>query len=99
MRLDDFLRCFDNVRTIDLAQPYFVGMPHHPNHPPFLYGLSKAHGDRSFGGTSAAADSIALGGHVGPHIDALGHFSFNGQLLGGFDALGCQSYSYGARRA
>ena len=95
MGIDDFLRCFDNVRTIDLAQPYFVGMPHHPNHPPFLYGLSKAHGDSSVGGTSAAADSIALGGHVGTHIDALGHFSFDGKLFGGVDASGCQSYAAG----
>ena len=80
---------------IDLAQPYYVGMPHHPNHPPFLYGLSKAHGENSFGDVSAAADSIALGGHVGTHIDALCHFSLQGKLFGGADAIGCQSYGGG----
>ncbi len=70
-------------------------MPHHPNHPPFLYGLSKAHGESSVRGVSAAAESIALGGHVGTHIDALCHFSLRGRLFGGADAIGCQSYAAG----
>ena len=91
----ELLRHLAESRTIDLAQPYYVGMPHHPNHPPFLYGLSKAHGDSSYGEVSAAAESIALGGHVGTHIDALCHFSLRGKLFGGADAIGCQSYSAG----
>ena len=89
MGIEDFLRHVEEARTIDLAQPYFVGMPHHPSHPPFLYGLTKAHGDHSFRGSSAAAESIALGGHVGTHI------SFRGKLFGGADAGGCQSYASG----
>ncbi len=80
---------------IDLAQPYYVGMPHHPNHPPYLYGLSKAHGEIRRQGVSAAAESIAFGGHVGTHIDALCHFSYKGKLFGGVDAIGCQSYGTG----
>ena len=91
----DLLQRFEDCRTIDLAQPYYVGMPHHPNHPPFLYGLSKAHGESSREGVSAAAESIALGGHVGTHIDALCHFSLRGKLFGGADAIGCQSYGSG----
>lgn len=91
----DLLRQIGDCRTFDLAQPYYVGMPHHPNHPPFLYGLSKAHGESSVEGVSAAAESIALGGHVGTHIDALCHFSLRGKLFGGLDAIGCQSYSAG----
>jgi kynurenine formamidase len=72
-----------NVRAYDLAQPYFPGMPHLPSHPPFLYSLTKKHGDilYSDGGTSAA-DAIALGTHVGTHIDALSHFSCNGVFYG-----------------
>ncbi len=96
--MQELLQCLDQARTIDLAQPYYVGMPHHPNHPPYLYGLSKAHGDHGFGGVSAAADSIALGGHVGTHIDALCHFSLRGKLFGGVDALACQSYGSGLAR-
>lgn len=71
-------------RPVDLGQPYFPGMPHFPTHPPFLYGLTKKHGDYIFeGGGSSAADSIALGTHVGTHIDALTHFSCNGVFFGG----------------
>ena len=91
----ELLRLLRHARTFDLAQPYYVGMPHHPNHPPYLYGLSKAHGDNSFEGVSAAAESIALGGHVGTHIDALCHFSLRGKLHGGASAYARQSYARG----
>jgi kynurenine formamidase len=78
---------FNNLLTTepyDLAQPYFVGMPHFPSHPPFLYSLTKKHGDILYaGGTTSAADAIALGTHVGTHIDALSHFSCNGVCYGG----------------
>jgi kynurenine formamidase len=87
------------ARVFDLAQPYYVGMPHHPNHPPFLYGLSKKHGDFTGpGGVSSASESIALGGHVGTHIDALCHFSAGGKLHGGTEAAGVQSYAAGLGR-
>ena len=80
----------------DLAQPYFVGMPHYPTHPPFLFGLTKKHGDIMLpNGGSSAADSIALGGHVGTHIDALNHFSYNGKLHGGRETDSVQSYGGG----
>jgi len=82
----------------DLAQPYFVGMPHYPTHPPFLFGLTKKHGDLvAEGGVSSAADSIALGSHVGTHIDALCHFSCGGKLHGGIEARAVQSDAGGVR--
>ncbi len=93
--MQNLLKQLQDCRKIDLAQPYYVGMPHHPSHPPFLYSLSKAHGEISRDGVSAAAESIALGGHVGTHIDALCHFSFDGKLFGGIEAIGCQSYGSG----
>lgn len=93
--MQDLLQRLDESRVIDLAQPYYPGMPHHPNHPPFVYGLNKAHGETTRDGVSAAADALALGGHVGTHIDALCHFSLNGKLFGGADAVGCQSYTTG----
>lgn len=81
------------ARVFDLGQPYFVGMPHHPSHPPFLFGLTKRHGDMvSPAGTSSAADAIAMGSHVGTHIDGFGHFSCDGRLHGGHDAESVQSY-------
>ena len=74
-------------------------MPHHPSHPPFLFSLVKTHGEYlGPNGSSSASDAIALGSHVGTHIDALCHFSCNGKLYGGDDAAGLQSYGSGLRR-
>lgn len=95
--MDDFLKLRD-ARVYDLAQPYYTGMPHHPTHPPFLFGLIKKHGDyRGPGGVSSAAESIALGGHVGTHMDALCHFSCGGRLHNGSEASAVQSYASGFR--
>lgn len=93
--LTDLVR---NARVYDLAQPYFTGMPHHPAHAPFLYSLAKKHGDLvSPVGTSSASEAIALGAHVGTHIDALCHFSCGGKLHGGTVAEEVQSYAGGFR--
>ncbi len=84
------------ARVFDLAQPYFVGMPHHPSHPPYLFGLTKKHGDMlTPAGNSSAADAIAMGSHVGTHIDGFGHFSCGGMLHGGLPVGERQSYSGG----
>ena len=88
-----------SARFYDLAQPYFTGMPHHPAHPPFLFSLVKSHGEYLGPiGNSSASDAIALGSHVGTHIDALCHFSCGGKLYGGDEAAGLQSYGGGLRR-
>jgi kynurenine formamidase len=80
----------------DLAQPYFTGMPHHPTHPPFLFSLVKQHGEYTGpAGHSSASESIALGGHVGTHIDALCHYSCGGKLHGGQEVASVQSYAGG----
>ena len=50
------------TRVFDLAQPYFPGMPHHPTHPPFLFGLVKQHGDYvARSGTSSASEGSDAG--------------------------------------
>ena len=88
-----------HARVFDLAQPYFTGMPHHPSHPPFLFSLTKQHGEYvGPGGNSSASEAFALGGHVGTHIDALCHFSSGGRLHGGEDAVALQSYAAGLGR-
>jgi len=80
------------ARIIDLAHPLERGMPVSPNHPAFQLAMMRRHGDmvRSDGG-SAANEMILLGGHVGTHIDALGHVSQDGLLYGGIDASSSQS--------
>jgi hypothetical protein len=49
-------------RAIDLAQPYFTGMPHYPPHAPYLYSLSRKHGEivNPGGSSSAAEDANGL---------------------------------------
>jgi kynurenine formamidase len=49
-------------------------------------------------GASSASEGLALGGHVGTHIDALCHFSCGGKLHGGEDAAGVQTYVSGLER-
>jgi len=94
--MQELLRSLPNLRAIDLAQPWRVGMPRWPTHPPFLYSLTKMHGETVLeGGVSSAADAIALGTHTGTHIDALGHFSCAGCLHGGLEAAPRQSYTGG----
>lgn len=94
--MTELLNLVQKAKVYDLAQPYFAGMPHHPVHPPFLYSLSKKHGDYVLpGGGSSAAEAFTLGGHVGTHIDALCHFSCGGRLHGGVETASIQSYTEG----
>src|ERR1022692_3067288 len=87
------------AKVYDLAQPYFVGMPHHPAHPPFLFSLVKQHGEYvGPTGNSSASDAIAMGSHVGTHIDALCHFSCGGKMYQGEEAALAQSYAGGLRK-
>ena len=97
--MEQLLEAIRSRRIYDLAQPYYPGMPHHPNHPPFLFGLSKKHGDYvASNGGSSASEALTLGGHVGTHTDALCHFSCGGKLHGGEEAAGLQSYVGGLER-
>lgn len=82
----------DGLDVHDLGRPLFKGMPQSPNHPPFWHSLPRRHGDSvRDDGSSAANDHISLGTHVGTHIDALSHVSFEGKLFGGHDAAAVQT--------
>ena len=95
--MSDLLDLLSGARVYDLGQTYFTGMPHFPTHPPFLYGLTRQHGEQvGSEGHSSSADAIALGSHVGTHIDALSHFSRDGRLYGGEPVV--QSYTGGMGR-
>jgi len=81
-------------RLIDLTQEWYPGMPHWPTHPPFAMARTKEHGDYvTADGISSAAELLALGTHVGTHIDGLGHFSCGGAFHQGrpFEELGIGS--------
>lgn len=80
------------ARLIDLGHVWERGMPVSPNHPAFQLAMMRRHGDmiRPDGG-SAANEMFVLGGHVGTHLDALGHVSQDGLMHGGIDASVAQS--------
>jgi kynurenine formamidase len=95
--MPELLELLGGARVYELGQTYFTGMPHFPTHPPFLYSLTRQHGEQvGPQGHSSSADAIAMGSHVGTHIDALCHFSRDGRLFGG--ELVVQSYSGGMGR-
>jgi kynurenine formamidase len=80
------------TEIIELGQPLFTGMPSSPNHPGFRMTLARRHGDMTRpDGSSAASEVLITGGHVGTHIDALAHVSFQGKLHGGVDAAAAQA--------
>jgi kynurenine formamidase len=80
-----------DVEIYDLAHPLSSSVPASPNHPGFRMALMRRHGDgvREDGG-SAANELIVTGGHVGTHVDALGHVSHEGKLYGGASAIEAQ---------
>lgn len=86
-------------RVYDLGMEYYVGMPHHPNHPPFALTLTKLHGEVVYqGGVSACNCLFTTGGHTGTHMDALGHISLKGEVHGVGDIRPWQDY-HGLRKA
>ncbi len=79
-------------RVVDLGQPLEASSPVSPNHPGFRIALLRRHGDMvRADGSSAANEIIVTGGHVGTHIDALSHVSYQGKLHGGVSAEQTQS--------
>jgi kynurenine formamidase len=71
-------------RIYDLAVRLEPGMPRHPYHPAFGFVLAKQHGEGMYpDGVSSAMEMIVTGGHVGTHVDALGHIAKDGYIFGG----------------
>ena len=94
--MDNLAGLLAQAKVYDLAHSYQAGMPHHPVHPGFTFGLSKAHGEFVLrNNASSAGECFSFGGHVGTHIDALCHFSKDGKLHGGVEVAPIQSYSGG----
>lgn len=72
------------VEVYDLAHPMFNGMPQSADHPAFYMSVARRHGDLvRADGSSGANEIIVTGGHVGTHIDALCHISYEGKLHDG----------------
>jgi len=93
MNPDIIKKLINTGKVYDLGMDYYVGMPHHPNHPPFAFSLTKKHGDLVYeGGVSASNCLFTTGGHTGTHFDAIGHISRNGGIHGVDDITPWQDY-------
>lgn len=99
MSLQQFLSLARDRRAYDLGLALEPGIPHGPTHSPFLFSLTKEHGQVVYrDGVSTSNDIFSMGSHVGTHIDALGHASKDGLLHGGVRADEVQSFRGGLRR-
>lgn len=87
----------ESSKVYDLGQPYYTGMPHHPNHPPFAYSLTKKHGDIRVGPhkVSFCNDLFTMGGHTGTHLDAKVHVARDNRVTGEIDISDYQDYQKG----
>lgn len=94
--LDELLK---KSRVFDLGQPYFSGMPHHPNQPPFAYTLLKKHGDVTLEKEriSFCNDLFTMGGHTGTHLDAKAHVARNNRITNNIDISNLQDYQNGLK--
>lgn len=86
-------------RVFDLGQPYFTGMPHHPNQPPFAFTLLKKHGDITLEKEriSFCNDLFTMGGHTGTHLDAKAHVARNNRITNNIDISELQDYQNGLK--
>lgn len=86
-------------RVFDLGMPYFTGMPHHPNQPPFAHTLLKKHGDITVGEEkiSFCNDLFVIGGHSGTHLDAISHVARNNIVANNIDITDLQDYQNGLK--
>jgi kynurenine formamidase len=82
---DRFLQALEpGVEVYDLGRPLFSGVPRSPSHPPYQLVAPRRHGDAVRpDGSSGANDLLITGSHVGTHIDALSHVSYEGKMHGG----------------
>jgi kynurenine formamidase len=84
------------VRIYDLAVALHAGMPRHPLHPPFAFAMAKRHNQSKHGdGVSSAMELLAMGAHVGSHVDAFGHVARDGRIFEDRDVLEGENASTG----
>jgi kynurenine formamidase len=68
---------------VELGHALTMDIPHSPNHPPFMFRLTKLHADSKLGGeTTVSSDMFTMGSHNGTHIDGLGHIACGGIVAG-----------------
>lgn len=84
-----------SARALDLGRPLENGMAQSAAAVAYEHDHTRLHGDhRRPDGGSSASDLLTMGTHVGTHIDALAHYSHDGQLHGPADAASEQAAGF-----
>jgi kynurenine formamidase len=84
MWLQDFRSIVDKGRIVELSHVLTMDIPNSPNHPPFMFRLTKLHGDAHDDAVfTVSSDMFTMGSHTGTHIDGLGHVGCCGMVHGG----------------
>lgn len=70
--------------AFDLGRPLSEQTPRTPSHMPVMHRLARTHADGiDANGMSTSNDILAMGTHVGTHLDGLAHIGADGCLAGG----------------
>ena len=79
------VRVEGRVRIFDLAVRLEPGMARHPHHPEYSFEMVGRHdADGPYrNGVTAANEKFAMGGHLGTHMDGLGHVAKDNYVFGG----------------
>jgi kynurenine formamidase len=80
--LENFRTIVQAGQIVELGHILCEDIPNSPNHPPFMFRLTKMHNDARIGNTdvSASSDMFTMGSHNGTHIDALNHIACCGMV-------------------
>jgi kynurenine formamidase len=75
-------------RIVELSHILCEDMPHSPQHPPFMFRLTKLHNDSRIGGSdvSVSSDMFFMGSHNGTHMDGLNHIACCGRVYPDLDS-------------
>ncbi|MCS6783636.1 MAG: cyclase family protein [Candidatus Caldarchaeum sp.] len=90
--LEDFVNHVVNAKIYDLGQPYFNGMPVHPEDPPYSMVIYRYHEytkkifEKIAPGFSDSMELVITSMHSGTHIDSKCHMARNGTLHNGVKA-------------
>ncbi|MEM1948508.1 MAG: cyclase family protein [Candidatus Caldarchaeum sp.] len=89
---ENFVKLVSQAKIYDLGQPYFNGMPVHPEDPPYSMVIYRYHEytkqifEKVAPGFSDSMELVITSMHSGTHIDAKCHMARNGTLHNGVKA-------------
>lgn len=95
--MDDFKQIVRAGRIVELGHVLCEDMPHSPQHPPFMFRLTKLHNDARIANsdTTVSSDMFFMGSHNGTHMDGLNHIGCCGMVYPNIDSEEVSSRLHG----